>query len=92
MRIHDIYELHIPGSDAFVAAVQRNCAYDISPTEIRRLTTRCVSGVTRTSRAQAQAAEFPPDRGFEPRKFIGCDPTLGLSRSGGMPSRDLRHE
>ena len=44
MRIHDIYELHIPGSDSFVAAVQQHCAYDISPTEIRRLTTRCVSG------------------------------------------------
>ena len=44
MRTHDICELHIPGSDAFVEAVQQHCAYDISPTGIRRLTTRCISG------------------------------------------------
>ena len=44
MRIFEIYETYAPGSDEFVAAVQQHCAYDISPTGIRRLTTRCISG------------------------------------------------
>ena len=44
MHIHDIYDRFAAGSDEFVATVQQHCAYDISAAEIRRLTTRCVSG------------------------------------------------
>ncbi len=44
MRTHDICELHIPGSDAFVEAVQQHCAYDISDDEIRRIAGKAMSG------------------------------------------------
>ena len=40
MRIFEIYEALIPGSDEFVAAVQKHCAYDISDDEIRRMPRR----------------------------------------------------
>ena len=44
MRISEIYDTYAPGSDEFVAAVQKHCAYDISADEIRRIAGKAMSG------------------------------------------------